>query len=393
MPLAHAIRKNTLALATAQNTYKENVIAVNTLVNSVLTSNLPVLNQTPPDWNDFVTAYVAARSDALGWVNGVLAQLIDVPGEVRAYNTIISLLLGDATAQATALLQNPNNNIALTALNNDLTGLSAQLSVVQIFVSGTLNSIRNFKDTLPDMAAQLNTIATKSAQDANADQAQIDQLKQQITQLQNDISSLTAAIVGLSIADGVALTLGTVVTIAAWPIGALTWLFLGPAVAVASTFIALDAIQLQADKDEINTLTGEITGLTADVATLQLLAQNYSAMAAQTELIEDNLQAILDAWQILQNDVNAAITDIQAAQRDTGSKQFTAVMTDIADATSAWNDAYNQAGALALDIQINTAELQVGMSSEQVQAAMAQGQSMGAIQYYNQVAGLQARAA
>lgn len=56
MLLSHAIQKNVVSLAQAQNTYKENVIAVNILVTSVLTSSLPTLNNNPPDWQEFVTA-------------------------------------------------------------------------------------------------------------------------------------------------------------------------------------------------------------------------------------------------------------------------------------------------------------------------------------------------
>ena len=107
MNLAHAIRKNVASLAQAQTTYKENVIAVNTLVTSVLTSSLPTLNNNPPDWTEYVTAYTAANADALGWVNNVMARLLDVPDEVQGYNPIISQLLTDAQAQATILKATP----------------------------------------------------------------------------------------------------------------------------------------------------------------------------------------------------------------------------------------------------------------------------------------------
>ena len=44
------------------------------------------------------------------------------------------------------------------------------------FISGALTAVKNFKDELPTLAANLQTIATKSAADAKADQAQIDKL-------------------------------------------------------------------------------------------------------------------------------------------------------------------------------------------------------------------------
>lgn len=384
--LSLAFRKNAAMVTETQITYKQNVIAVNTLVTSVLTSSLPTLYQNPPDWSQFVAAYEQANSDALGWVNNVMARLLDVPQEVQGYNPIITALLQDAQNQATTLISQPSNQAALAALNNDLQSLSTQLNLVVIFISGAVTAIQNFGDVLPNMATQLQTIATDSSQAAQADQAQINQLNASIQQLQSDINSLTASIIGLAIADGVALTIGVVTTIALWPVGALVWFVMGPAVAVASIYIALDAVQIQADKAQISQDEQQITGLTADVATLQVLATNYGNMASQTVVIESNLQAILQVWQTLQSEVNAAIADIQAASTDTSSANFTAALNDVIAASGEWTAAYNLAGNLALDLQVNNAQLQLGMSSSQVQAAMAQGQTVSIIQYFNQIA-------
>ena len=65
MALAHAISKNSLSLGVAQTSYKENIVAVNTLITSVLSSSLPTLNTNPPDWKDFTAAFEAADAGAL----------------------------------------------------------------------------------------------------------------------------------------------------------------------------------------------------------------------------------------------------------------------------------------------------------------------------------------
>ncbi len=272
LSLAHAIRKNAKSLAQAQNTYKQNVVVVNTFITGVLSSSLPALNDYPPDWQNFVTAYETATGDALGWVNNVMARLLNVPGEVQNYDSLVTMLLQDALRQSALLQSNPGNQPALAALNNDLSGLKDQLGLVTAFIAGAITQLQNFQDVLPSMATQLQAIATDSVNASNADKQQIANLNAQIQQLQADIKSLTAAIIALGIADGVALTLGTVVTIAAWPFGALVWLMLGPAVAVATTFIALDAVNIENDKKAISALQGQITGITADVSTLTVLS-------------------------------------------------------------------------------------------------------------------------
>lgn len=383
--LALAIRKSAPSLAVAQTTYKQNVVAVNTVMTSVLTSSLPTLKQSPPDWSDFVAAYEQANGDALNWVNNVMARLLNVPQEVLGYNTVISQVLQDAKTQAQSLVAQPSNQVALAALNQDLNTLTSQLGLVTSFIVGAINALQQSSDSLPDMARQLQSIADKSTADANADQSQIDALNQKISQLKDDIKSLTAAIVALGIADGVALTLGIAATIAAWPFGAVVWFVLGPVVAVATTYIALDAVKIKADQDSIQTLLGQITGITQDVSTLHVLASNFADLANQSEAIESALQAVLAEWQTLENEVNAAVTDIRSAMSDTSSANFTAVLNDLTQAISEWNRAYAQAGSLQLDMQVNNATLQYGMSSAQVQSTLASGQTTDLITYYNQI--------
>lgn len=381
--LAPAIRKHARTLGDAQTTYKENVVAVNTLITSVLSSALPPLNTYPPDWQDFTTAFEQAGADALDWVNNIMARLLDVPNEVVGYNTIISQLLQDANQQATTLVQNPSNQQALEQLKQDLTGISNQLSLVTTFISSTVTNIQQFQSKLPDIATQLQTIAQKSIQDANADQAAITKLNNDIDQLRDDIKSLTTQLVALGLADGVALTLGVVATIAAWPWGLAAWLVMGPVVAVTTTEIALDSIKIQNDKQQIQSDQQQIQGISADVSTLQVLANNFSAMANQAQEVQSNLQAVLTEWQTLESDVNAAITEIRTAVSDTSNANFSAVANDVNAAISEWNTTYTQAGTLQITLQVNNAQLQLGMSSDQVQAALAGGQTVDIIQYYN----------
>src|SRR5262245_39593664 len=207
MTLEDAIRAHSKSLVEASTTYKEEVIAVNTLVNGVLTSQLPTLNGVPPDWQDFVNAYVTSRTDALDWVNQLLSRLLEVPDDVQGFNDIIVGLLNDAEAQATTLVNDPNNQNALAALKQDLNMVLSRLSLVTSFISGAVVAVRNFQNKMPDLATQLQTITDRSINAANADKAKIKDLNDQIDKLHDDIKSLTAAIIALAIVDGVALTM------------------------------------------------------------------------------------------------------------------------------------------------------------------------------------------
>ncbi|HEY7772709.1 MAG TPA: hypothetical protein VIC26_05990, partial [Marinagarivorans sp.] len=369
----------------SQNTYKQNVVSINNLVTGVLSSNLPALNQNPPDWDDFAAAYVQANADALDWVNKVLARLLDVPSEVQGYNDTISLLLQDALTQNNTLKSDPSNSLALNTLQHDLDSIGQQFRIISSFISSAVNAIQEFQDKLPDMATQLQTIADKSMKDANADEQQIDDLKQAIKHLQDDIDSLTASIVILGIVDASAITLGVVVSIVAFPEGLFAWFALGPVVAVSTTLIALDAAKIKADKKSIQDKQDNMSELTADVSTLQILSQSFAQLAEGTQQVEASLQAVLEEWQTLENDVTSAISDITSAISDEQGGDFDAIALDINDAMTEWNDAYAQAGSLYIDLNVNNAPLNIGMTSNEVQSALSQGRIVSVIQYYNSI--------
>ena len=321
-----------------------------------------------------------------------MARLLSVPQDVENYNPIINGLLTDAINQTNKLIADPTNAAALATLKNDLDQIPGQLSLVETFISGAIQALQNFQDVLPDMATQLQNLSDLAAADNQADQQQIQQLQSKIKQLQSDIDSLTAAIVALGIADAIAISLGVVASIVAFPEGLLTWFVLGPAVAVATTYIALDAEKIKADKAEIDQYQSEMSQLTAACSVLSTLSTTYGNLATQSETIQQALKAILAAWQVMAGDIAVAITDAQTALSDVSAENFQAVLTDLQGAQSEWQATDSQAASLVLDLQVNNAQLQIGMSQSAVGSALQGGQVMSLIEYFNSV-GLSKKAA
>ena len=386
MLLAYAIKKNAASRAEAQNTYKQNLVMVNNLMISVTTSKLPDLSENPPDWSDYNKTYLKGKGDALDWVNCVLTPLLCVPTEVQNHNQTICLILSNLRKQTSALVNNPSDPVALDLLNTYLNDLSDEFKVINSFISGAVTNIQNFKDKLPDIAKNLKTIADKSAKDAKADQDCIDQMQKKVTKLNDDINRLSATIAGLAIADASALVFGGLITFLAWPVGAAAWFIFGSAVAAATTYIALDGLEIKADNAKIDDLKNRIKGVTADVTTLHLLANSYANMVSESQKIKGNLSPVLAEWESLEKDVNQAITDIRSAISHATAKDFQAILNDINDAIHEWDEAYKQAGALYVHLKANTSELKIGMSSKEVKTAMDNGTTMDIIDYYNMVA-------
>ncbi|HKG58662.1 MAG TPA: hypothetical protein VKB05_02705 [Pyrinomonadaceae bacterium] len=391
-PLTLAISRNMPLVAQAVTAYQTNVVTVNTYVNNVLSASLPTVTPQPKDWSSYVTAWEQASSDALTWVNQCMSRLLSVPQDVQNYNPLISALLADAVTQTNTLIANPNNQAALAALTNDLNQIPNQLSVVEVFIAGAIQALQNFQDVLPSMATELHNLSQLAASDNQADQAQIADLQAKVNQLQNDINSLTAAIVGLGIADAAAITLGLIASIAAFPVGLVTWFVLGPAVAVATTFIALDAEKIEADKAAINQAQSAMSQLTAACSILATMSTTYGNLATQSQTTQTALQAILSAWQTMAGDITVAITDARTAISDNNASNFRAVLLDLQGAQSEWQATNTQAAGLVVNLQVNNAQLQIGMSQSTVQQTLQGGQVMSLIEYFNSV-GLAAKAA
>lgn len=158
-----SINQNNASHAQTQDAYKWNVVTVNTLINKVLSSGLPNLNNPPPDWKDSINSYIQVKSYAQIWKNDVLSRLMTIPERVMGYYNVINTLLNDVQNQATVLVNQQTTQLALKILALDLDDLSRQqLNPVALLIAGTINSIQTFQSRLPDMALQLQAMTQKS---------------------------------------------------------------------------------------------------------------------------------------------------------------------------------------------------------------------------------------
>lgn len=96
--------------------------------------------------------------------------------------------------------------------------------------------------------------------------------------------------------------MGSVATIAAWPFGLVSWLVLGPAIFVASTFIVLDSIEIYNDKKKIEAAQGDVNDLESSIVVLDNLAIQFEEMSNNVSLLESHAQAVLNEWLLLEQD-------------------------------------------------------------------------------------------
>ena len=383
MRLTDAFKSHSKKLGETTLTYQQNVATVNNQMVALFQTALPTLVAPPPDYAEFTDAYVKGKAAASTWTNSVMVALLNTPTEVTDYNTEIVGLLTDAQSQANILLLNPANTTALTCLKKDLHNVSRPLAAVESTILDTLARVNTFgADTLPTIAYELLDIANRSALDSDADQGQIDALNSEIKSLQADIDQKEAELITMGVMLGVTLIVGVALLYVGAEFVALDCLGMVAAIADTTYTIAMDSIAIKDDMRQISADRASMDQLTQDVSTLSTLANSYANLAEQTTALTTNLQAILSEWQALEADVNQAIADIDDAVFDVSLPDYTATLADINEALTEWNKAYVQAVNLFIPISYTNAEIQVGMSSEEVQAAMQTSTTIPITDYY-----------
>lgn len=387
LTLLSGFRQAHQELVSAATDYKTDVTTVDQYSISVAMLSNPILNHPEViDYEAFITELTTAKSKAMYFSDSILANMEELPGQILGYNGIFSDAIAEALTDVNTLKTNPQNQTAKSDLVDTLTILSKKLGVFLSEVTDLYNRLSTYSTDLPVQAAELTELANTAAAGQNVDTAKLAVLNTDIQNLRDEISSLTAAIIALSITDGIALTLGAIAVIAAGPIGMVTWIFLGAAIAAATTFIAIDATKIKDDQDKITSDLTDTDAYTTDAATLQTCADTYTELSKSAVSVQENMKRIMDAWNEIISDINDTIGHIQNAESEIDQSVWTDIETELDSALSEWTELMADLTPLNVTISGNTAQLKVGMNSNDVGTAVQNATTMDFTDYLNSVA-------
>ena len=393
MLLSHALTTHKMTLTDAHTDYWTNVNFVTTTMASTLSCKMPSLLNPPADYNDYSIEYNQAKGYAINWTNQVLWRLTAQPQDVTGYNKLILDSFNQCKEDAEELLADPSDSFAAKDLSLSLTHLSTTLGHLLTEMSDVVTSIQNFGNQLPDLAATLQSIADRATNDEAVDQSQINALNDQIRHLNEEIRQLNRDIIVKSASIA---ALGVIGIAGAIPTGGASLLVSGLACGGLGYSIYLDQKQICADQTMVKEDYNDIQGLTQDVATLQTLSINFDELANNSTAAVDSLASVQQEWNALVTDLNCAVTDTRAAldqlkaeqsatdlNPEQASAQCQAILDDINAAIAAWDDAFAQATMLTIDMVGTSADIQFGMSGDQIQAAIDAAGSVDIITYLN----------
>ncbi|WP_320053752.1 hypothetical protein [uncultured Acetobacteroides sp.] len=364
------------------STYIQNYVQVCNYVSSVNKSELPVLRKAPAHWDEYQKSLIDAKAASIKWVNEIAANLKELPTELMDSNEDVLDLFQKAIDHCDKLIIDPTDEFARKKLKQDINNSLEEIHDLSQKIERVIQRMSEFRDTLPQQAANLQHIADLAMQDEKVDKDKIEELQKKIGEIKSEISSLTGAIVGLSIALGASIILSVVAVAVAGPIGMLTWIFTGAAAAVATTYIVIDSIKLNTLKQEVKALQHDMDDYTADVATLQVVAKTFQELAEQAIAVEDNMKYILDIWKALDYDLTQISKEIEKSGEKYSSQDWAGVKTGFQNATTLWKQFQEEVKLCSLEeMSGNTAKLDIGMSSEEVKQQLDAGKNVELIEY------------
>jgi hypothetical protein len=385
--LTSAIR----AASASTDDYKTELYVLVNYAAQVKAYQLPNL-VNPDQWPGGAAAYQQTATSwqgltgtLQGWALSTLKNVIELPPFLLQNSTqVVEPTLTAALGYTQVLIQDPSNTVARAALMTNLGLLSTNFTQYSGMTAPLVTSLESEADVFDANAQLMQTIAANALQTAGNDQQLIVQLNSQIDQLNNDIKALAVAIAGGSIATIAGLVMGIVGIVLAPATGGVSLALLVPAGVILAggvAIIALDSVKIQQDKAAISALNDQINSALADITLVNVMSGTLSGFAAQVDSLKSALSVVVAPWEAAETyftDTLATLSSIESPS----TSDWTQVQAELTEISAEWAALMTTVQGLVLDPQVSpNAQIQLGMTSEQIEAAIGQAGTTSLITY------------
>lgn len=333
--------------------YANALIMVNNYAYAITNQNLPVLNSPPSDYGNFASEFAPAKQHALNWTDNIFVQLVQFPTTItQEASTLFNMEETMIGAYLQALITNPNDAAAKTALGKSLTTLQALIGNQVQTATNANQQLQQFASDIFSDAKILTGIAQAATADAGGDQALIGKINQDIATLNAAISTATTLLTISEIGIGVSIFVGIIGVVCCFIPGAqgvgAGLIIVGVAGTAAS--IALTVIEnkrITAMQAEIDSDQKQITGLHQDIILLNGVSTSFNALYNASLQAQTALNTITSMWTSLGSAIQTVQTDLTDVENDNTADQYQQALTDFQAAEAAWADVVTFATSLA----------------------------------------------
>lgn len=364
-----------------KESYTKNFLAVCGYVAAVNKTGLPALKYPMPAWDEFSAALLEAKASALEWTNNIVANLKSLPHDILQKNENMMDLFDEAILLCTKLTENPRPS-RIKELCDTIDDLLLTINSIQKKLANTLKILTEYHNSLPTQAKKLQLLANQSLKTKEVDEKKVEELRNLVSTASSEISSLNAAIAGMSIAIASSVFISVVAVAAAGPLGCLSFIFTGAVVGVSIAYIVIDSQKIKNLKEQINMTQNSMDEYTQDISTLKLLADGYNNLAKQAIEMENCMQFIISAWNAMRIDIQAIKSEIEHAQDLWTKQEWTDMQKDFEVATGLWKQFIEKTNLYDLnEVKACDCKLELGMNKDEVKNEVEKSDTIDLIEY------------
>lgn len=239
-------------------------------------------------------------------------------------------------------------------------------------------------DGVKAISENLETIEQQLMAGEDVDQDHIDQLKKDIESMENEIAKLEASIAALAGLGIVGSSIGIILgfLLGGWMVGVAVGIGFGVAIGASGYLISLNNDKINACNNKIESDLAQINVYEQDVATIQQLERQFNGFLDNIENMKKALDTINTAWGTLAQDSEEMISDIKAAAYDLKTEEWEAMKNELNEIVSVCEKFDEHIKVVKVgDATVTTAQIEFGMSAEEIEAAVNAAEQVPYVKY------------
>lgn len=379
--------KTRARLKELQTTHDEYVAIITAIDNDVLAimgSNIPILNFQTDDIEKITQCHKDILNDVYKWNSKIYIKLENYPGDI---GDIISQIV-DKINKVEEYIDDIQEGkieyeVGITQMITTLGYMGDDASDICDMLTSLKEAINDFTGTqLSDAYDNMLELIERLKEDENIDTKKVEQLHEEIAELKRELADAEAALAGSCIAEAGSIggiVLGILTGAAG---GIICGIFFGIAAAINVYFIVLNSSKIIECKELIERDQKNLNLYEEDVVQLQTYEDIYGDFLGKLDDIKENLSKISDIWKIVYEETEEIKEWLDAHNQEGEIENWSEMKEGLEEIRTTCKNISDQMKILDIsDITVTKAELEIGMSSEEVKAAIDSAEKVSFLDY------------
>lgn len=269
-----------------------------------------------------------------------------------------------------------------------LEDMMREVDAVKVELQSFVTDIETFKGEKLDLAyTNMADLVERLKNDESIEQNKVNKLMSDIHKLQGELNSAIAALVGSCIAVGASIALIVLGAVFCGPeAGVALGIFLGIPALIGVSFIAINSIKIEEYKQAIEADENEMNLREMDIAMLQIMAEQYAGFMDGMSALKENVSALYDIWNGVATDIKEIHDWIEAHNEKGEIENWSEMKEGLNGIISTCGEISETMDIVDIsDLQVSTASLELGMSSEEVEKAVKSAETIPFLEYVKAV--------